>query len=226
MDEMVFQGVRIGYLDIVGKNSEMLGRLDHENGILALIRMWEIIATLYEATTIEHEAFIRVLIFDKIEKINLGLRTKSEFLLGLLGYLALVFDTALSLGADILYSYWESFLAVQAKDIVGGTSEYEVLVIEPENRVAMQNWVADIFDHIWDRRFFISSLGSMGLASEEVAEGDIICIPLGCCHPIVLRKVSDYYVNLGEAYVDGFMYGEAMEMLERRELKLEEFKLH
>jgi len=56
-------------------------------------------------------------------------------------------------------------------------------------------------------------------------EGDLICIPLGCCHPVILRKVEEHYVNLGEAYVDGYMYGEAMEMLERGELKLEEFEL-
>jgi len=42
---------------------------------------------------------------------------------------------------------------------------------------------------------------------------------------VILRKVEDHYINLGEAYVDGYMYGEAMDMLEKGELKLEEFEL-
>jgi hypothetical protein len=60
----------------------------------------------------------------------------------------------------------------------------------------------------------------MGIATQKVIEGDIICIPLGCCHPIILRRVKDHYINLGEGFVDGYMYGEAMDLLERGELKL------
>ncbi len=89
----------------------------------------------------------------------------------------------------------------------------------------MTVWVVLIYDNIWDRRFFISSSKAMGLAWREIREGDIICIPLGCCHPIILRREENHYINLGEAYVDGYMYGEAMEMLERGELELEEFEL-
>jgi hypothetical protein len=44
-------------------------------------------------------------------------------------------------------------------------------------------------------------------------------------HPIILGRVEDHYINLGETFVDGDMYGEAMDLLERGELKLEEFKL-
>jgi hypothetical protein len=44
-------------------------------------------------------------------------------------------------------------------------------------------------------------------------------------HPIILGRVEDHYINLGETFVDGYMYGEAMDLLERGELKLEEFKL-
>jgi hypothetical protein len=66
----------------------------------------------------------------------------------------------------------------------------------------------------------------MGIASEAIEEGDLVCISLGCCHPVILRKVEDHYINLGEAYVDGYMYGEAMGMLEREELKSEQFGLH
>lgn len=97
--------------------------------------------------------------------------------------------------------------------------------IESECVTIMEAWITLICAFIWDCRFFISSSKAMGLSSREAREGDIICIPLGCCHPIILRKEENHYINLGEAYVDGYMYGEAMEMLERGELKLEEFEL-
>jgi hypothetical protein len=55
----------------------------------------------------------------------------------------------------------------------------------------------------------------MGLACQEVIEDDNIWITLGCYYATILRKVEDHYINLGEAYVDGYLYGEAMGMLER-----------
>ena len=151
------------------------------------------------------------------------MRTQSEFLLGILGYLGLVFSDSKLIGAEtsILLSYWKSFLVLEKKD----DATIQESVITAEAKVLMESWRVIILGHVWDRHFFISSSSAMGLASEEVVKGDLICIPLGCCHPVILRKVEDHLINLGEAYVDGYMYGEAMEMLERGELKLEEFEL-
>ena len=66
----------------------------------------------------------------------------------------------------------------------------------------------------------------MGLVTFDVQKGDTICIPLGCPYLMIFRKVNDYYIVIGEAYFDGYMRGEAMDMLNRGDLKLETFELH
>ena len=171
----------------------------------------------------DYKAFILVLMIDRVDKRNLGLRTKSEFLLGILGYLPLLVSGSNLAEPErsILLSYWKSYLALEKKD----NAAIEENVVEADAMSVMRPWIDLISIRIWDRRFFISSSKAIGLASQEVIEGDIICIPLGCCHPVVLRKVEDHYINLGETYVDGYMYGEAMGMLEREELKLEDLEL-
>lgn len=56
--------------------------------------------------------------------------------------------------------------------------------------------------------------------------GDIICVFLGCPYPMIFQQVNDHYIIAGEVFVDGYMYGKAMEKLEIGELKLEIFELH
>ncbi|PVH86383.1 HET-domain-containing protein [Cadophora sp. DSE1049] len=62
------------------------------------------------------------------------------------------------------------------------------------------------------RRLFISQGNLVGLAPAGAEIDDVVCILLGCRYPVILRRRSDGdgYVCVGEAYVDGFMYGEAM----------------
>lgn len=70
----------------------------------------------------------------------------------------------------------------------------------------------------------------MGLAPKQSIVGDLICVPLGCSVPIVLRELKESdppgYVVVGEVYVDGFMYGKAIEMMEKGELDLQEFVVY
>lgn len=222
-DGMIFKGVNIGYIELLGARSGMVNYWDILHGTRALLKLWELIARMDKTSSADHEAFIRVLIINRVENRNLGLRTKSEFLLGILGYLSLLVSGSnlAKPETSILLSYWKSYLALEKKDNAAITEDF----VEADAMSVMRPWIDLILIRIWDRRFFISSSKAMGLASQEVIEGDIICIPLGCCHPVILRKVEDHYINLGEAYVDGYMYGEAMGMLEREELKLEDFEL-
>ncbi|KAH8750972.1 heterokaryon incompatibility protein-domain-containing protein [Hyaloscypha sp. PMI_1271] len=222
-DRIAFKGVKIGSIELLGLESGMENGRDEPNGTLALFKLWELVTRIGKTSSADLEALVRVLVFDRAVEENLGMRTKSELLLGILGYLGLVFSDSKLIEAktSILLSYWKSFLVLQKKD----NTTMEESFVEAEAKAVMEAWLVFILNRFWDRRFFISTSKAMGLASEEVVEGDLICIPLGCCHPVILRKVEDHYINLGEAYVDGYMYGEAMEMLERGELKLEEFEL-
>jgi hypothetical protein len=62
---------------------------------------------------------------------------------------------------------------------------------------------------------------TLGLGPESMKEGDLICILFGCQLPVILRQkrnskgaLEDEYVYLGEAFLDGYMYGKAVEELE------------
>lgn len=43
---------------------------------------------------------------------------------------------------------------------------------------------------------------------------------------MVFRRIGDHRIVIGEAYVEGYMYGEAIDLLEIGELKTEMFELH
>jgi hypothetical protein len=76
-------------------------------------------------------------------------------------------------------------------------------------------------------QLFITGKGFLGKDFSGVVEtGDIICVLLGCPAPVALRQVGSHYEFIRGVYVDGFMYGEAIEALKRGEVELEDFELH
>lgn len=63
------------------------------------------------------------------------------------------------------------------------------------------------------RVFFSTTTGYIGLAPHGTVEGDVIYIVLGASVPYVLRPLAgDDYTLIGEAYVQGIMRGEFMDM--------------
>jgi hypothetical protein len=64
-----------------------------------------------------------------------------------------------------------------------------------------------------NRCFFVTDNYRMGLASQSCQPGDKICIFFSADTPFVLRPVEnkDSFTLISNAYVDGFMYGEALE---------------
>ena len=69
------------------------------------------------------------------------------------------------------------------------------------------------------RRLFLLDNGEIGLGSHDVRPGDVLCIIAdGGRTPFVVRKVSlclNAYRLIGEAYVRGIMYGEAVDQMKR-----------
>jgi hypothetical protein len=68
---------------------------------------------------------------------------------------------------------------------------------------------------IWsyNRRLFTTNAVLLGFGLEGVSVGDVVCVLTGCKYPYVLRQVGNkgHYKLIGEYYVPGLMYGEAME---------------
>jgi hypothetical protein len=76
------------------------------------------------------------------------------------------------------------------------------------------------------RRLFLSHSDLVGLAPWNAAEGDIVCVLLGCRFPVILRREGEHYVLIGEVFLDGFMNGEAVVGLRGGEFVLETFEIH
>ena len=55
---------------------------------------------------------------------------------------------------------------------------------------------------------------------------DLIFILLGANVPFILRKVDNYFLLVSDAYVEGLMYGEAIEIMKRGDLVVETIDIH
>lgn len=66
---------------------------------------------------------------------------------------------------------------------------------------------------ITGRSFFITERGLMGMGSGYLATGDLVTVPYGCSTPVLLRTQGNdgQYRLVGDAYVEDFMYGRAVD---------------
>lgn len=62
----------------------------------------------------------------------------------------------------------------------------------------------------FQRRLILTHKRYMGLAAEHVRAGDIVAVLFGAQVPLMLRKIDEHYLLVGEAYVHGIMDGEAL----------------
>lgn len=98
--------------------------------------------------------------------------------------------------------------------------------MEPE---AARQFLQDSFaEYMMGRCFCITDYGCLGLGTGAMARGDVVAVLYGCSTPVLLRphrngdKVSPKeYRFVGDAYIHGYMDGEAME-----QGPTEEFLLH
>jgi hypothetical protein len=79
--------------------------------------------------------------------------------------------------------------------------------------------------HWKSRRFITSMKGYAGLGPMSCRPGDKICVILGCCTPIILRKFEDHFEVVGECYLHGIMHGEAMVDLDAGKYELQDFEI-
>jgi hypothetical protein len=77
------------------------------------------------------------------------------------------------------------------------------------------------------RRLMTTKNGYMGWApdniygtdGEQTKIGDLVAIVFGCSTPLVVRPKGNYFQVVGEAYVQGMMDGEAIELLKTSEYR-------
>jgi len=76
-----------------------------------------------------------------------------------------------------------------------------------------------------NRIFARTKKGYFVLGPNVMKQGDVVCVLFGGKMPFVLRPWEHYFLLVGECYVHGFMKGEAIDLLERKDLAEEVFHL-
>ncbi|KAG9235262.1 heterokaryon incompatibility protein-domain-containing protein [Amylocarpus encephaloides] len=221
---LVTKGVTIGSVQAFGTPPEMNQALYLDMAADMFYKNWQLMSTLSGAQQLDQEAFARTLVCGKILEDRIGNETLSTFCQKMLGGFAELFmEMYPSRVLDsILREHAMSIHANHRQDAQATNVPYDAAA----ESIVWRSWVQFSVAVTWDRRFFLSTEGTMGVAPESSLEGDVICIPLGCPHPMILRRDDDHYIIIGEAFVDGYMYGEAMELLEKGKLELRDFELH
>jgi len=72
-------------------------------------------------------------------------------------------------------------------------------------------------------RFFLTSERRLGMCLPETRNNDIVCVLKGSEYPIILRRSSEGYINVGKCFVFGMMDGEMAKLVEEKRLESEEF---
>lgn len=90
------------------------------------------------------------------------------------------------------------------------------------------NPLPHIIKTLYGRRLIITDQGYIGLARNETQKGDIVCLLFGASVPMILRPRDDgvSYTFVGDAYIYGYMEGEAMASYESGEYDSMEFAIY
>ena len=147
----------------------------------------------------------------------------SGFLQSLLGAYAMFYEQFFPDQNNLnpaLIGYWKAHFAWQEKEAAAPGFDREDLQASET-----QIWIPVIQDvalYTSNYRFFLATNGLIGMAPAASMRNDLICIPLGCSIPLILRRAEGdgppCYFIIGGAYAAGFMYGEALGKLNRGEL--------
>ena len=76
-----------------------------------------------------------------------------------------------------------------------------------------------------NRCIFKTKNGYMGVGPPGMKKRDIVVVLFGCGAPVLLRKVKDGYILIGECFVQGLMDGEAIDGLKSDKLSFERFTI-
>ncbi|KAM0344462.1 hypothetical protein ACHAPU_007434 [Fusarium lateritium] len=98
--------------------------------------------------------------------------------------------------------------------------------IEPQMRRSFLQ--TNLGDHMMGRSFCLTREGRMVMGSGFMLPGDLVVVPLGCSTPILLRPegIQCDCRFVGDIYVDGYMYGNAIDQWKEGKLQLNSYVLH
>jgi hypothetical protein len=137
-------------------------------------------------------------------------------------------------GQDMYYFRWQEWRKANSNFIMGdlclGDFFGDVIPVDASEHEFTEVYFC--FDRTCQkRRFMLTKNGYMGWAPDNIygkakdqtMEGDLIAILFGCSTPIVIRPYGEHFKVVGEAYVQGIMDGEAMELFETGKVEKQSF---
>lgn len=223
-DVLVLKGVVIGRVETVGERPAMTHLTDLEGAGGAFLSWWALLGTTGDRGERRQEQFGRTLICDRLTDRIYNGWGREEFCRSIAGrFVDVIGDELPAEEIDPELVSARSWMLQRYKEV---EEQVGFKFAEEKMKDVNRSFIQLSAAYIWDRRFFLGSSNIMGLATEGAEADDIICVPLGCPHPMIFRKFQDHYIVIGEAYVDGYMRGKAIEMLENGELELQTFELH
>jgi hypothetical protein len=218
--------VHLGSVTDLGKISQLeLTDFGNVKSTVDTVASWLRLFEKRNPTSADFEAFARCISYDRFDNKGVIYGGMSRFLQSLLGAYAMfyeeIFPDQNNLNS-ILMEYRKARLTQREKE------EAEVapgLGREGLQASEIQTWIRYIQDvalFASNYRFFLATNGLIGMAPAASITNDLICIPLGCPIPLIVRRAEGdgppCYFIVGGAYVYGFMHGEAAEKLDRGEI--------
>jgi hypothetical protein len=105
----------------------------------------------------------------------------------------------------------------------------ELAVTDPKE-IAYARRITSLATMTTTNRRFMAAGNYFGLAPLCTEVGDVVVVVLGCLVPIVLRErapsMGGGYLNVGDAYLHGFMDGEAIMDVSSGARSMEDFEIH
>ena len=129
------------------------------------------------------------------------------------------------------FNDWEALAEEYCLPFTRASSEWKELVRIYRkgalNEETAENFIVDIriAQMLDGREVFIGENGLCGLVPDHAERRDLICVLFGCDVPVVLRREADHFTFIGECYVRGLMYGEAIGALERGDVISKQFEI-
>lgn len=184
-----FEGI---YIDVVENLGTVLPESSDQYVLMSIFHHWYsvLVNTRENTTSKDHEDFCQTIWFDNILE---GWTPTDRMIWTYRTFASLSRESTELILDDRLTFYADSFqkhMLSQRKEVY---QEYGYTVMGR-------------------RRYMISKTGLQGIVPQDCFQGDIICLPLGCAVPVILRKEehAQHYTFIGEAYINSYMYGEAI----------------
>ncbi|KAF1962474.1 hypothetical protein CC80DRAFT_487924, partial [Byssothecium circinans] len=128
------------------------------------------------------------------------------------------------IGGKTLFEWFKEDLSDVRLKAFDALREYHQSLSEEGELTASRNPMICRATHIMaemQRHLFISDKGYIGLVTTNAMPGDEVWVLLSCNIPLVMRKKDDgTRILVGECYVHGIMYGEAVKDIEAGQREL------